>query len=112
MQSSGLHARPRVASEGNACERFELDHGAMTLGWSSEGDVLCILSGAAGDGFAAPLIERITDVLTRIGRVRLWLDLYDLTAIEEGFCAGVAGFFEANGEQRKSLGALIAASAA
>lgn len=112
MQSSGLHARPRVTSEGNACERFELERGSMTLGWSSEGDVLCILSGTAGEGFAAPLEARIIEVLTQTGRARLWLDLAELDASEEGFCVAIAPFFEAYGHRIGEARAVVATPAA
>jgi hypothetical protein len=112
MQSSGLHARPRVASEGSACERFELDRGAMTLGWSSEGDLLCIMSGVAGEGFAAPLEARILEVLGATGRVRLWLDLFDLSTVEEGFCESISRFFGTYGERIREARAVVAHAAA
>jgi hypothetical protein len=108
MQPSGTHQRPRVASEGNACERFELESGSMTLGWSSAGDVLCILAGDVGAAFAQPLEARLTDVLGRAGRLRLWLDLFDLRSADEGFAAGLAPFLHTYGPRVTEARAVVA----
>jgi hypothetical protein len=108
MPVSGMHQRPRVSGEGNACERFELPNGAMTLGWSSEGDLLCILSGVAGEGFSLPLERRLTTVLLASGRVRLWLDLFDMTDADPGFTRGLGGWLEGHSELVADARAVVA----
>jgi hypothetical protein len=107
MSMSGLYERPRVSGHGSACERFELENGAMTLGWSSEGDVLCILSGACGEGFATPLTHRLTEVLGACGRVRLWLDFFDVESLEEGFHAGLSEWLDTHGARVSDAHAVV-----
>lgn len=84
----------------------------MTLGWSSEGDVLCILTGDVGAAFAQPLEARLTDVLGRSGRLRLWLDLFDLRSADEGFAAGLAPFLATYGARVTEARAVVAHDAA
>lgn len=113
MTTSGLYERPRVSGQGSACERFELGGGAMTLGWSSAGDLLCIFTGGAGAGFTEPLLARLETVTRETGRLRLWLDLYDLERADDALVTSFATWLGAHvGEVREARAVVTRAVAA